>query len=239
MKLKILAFVLALAGQTATAQAAIMEMIYGGTVRNTVDYTGFFGAGVGGGVLDGKSFTARFVYDTLTGLTQTTLSRTDLYGGTAYSAASPFVSGVMTINGISIDLLVKERFIGTHTSGPSGSSAYVLAEKLGVTRSPVHSFVDITVNAAAGGVPLGFATPFSVTPLTSTGSFSTFEGNPQGGFLYRADGQITVSSLVVREVAVSAVPVPASGLMMLGLLGGIAALRRRWGGRAGGKAGAA
>ena len=228
MKFKVLAVVLALAAQTAGARAAIMEMLYQGTVRNTIDYSGMFGAGIGAGVLDGKAFSASFLYDSDTGLTATNATQNDLYGGTAYGAASPFVSGVMTINGISIALQVKQRFIATHTSASYGSSAFVLAEKLGVTGSPVHSFIDITVNAAAGAIPLGFGTPYAATPVTSTGAFSFFQGNPfASGFLYRADGQITVSSVLVRQYVPAAVPLPATGVMLLGAIAGIAALRRR------------
>lgn len=228
MKLKVFAFIFALVAQTTALQAAIMQMQYQGTVRNTIDYSGLFGFGIGSGVFDGKSFAATFVYDSSVGARDTTGSREDLYGGTAYGAASPFISGIFTVNGVSVDILVNQRFISTHTSSGIGSSAFILAEKLGVVGSPVHSFIDMTVNAAAGVVPLGHAAPYLVNPISSTGAFSFFQGRPlEAGFLYRVDGQITVSSLIVSEYVVSAVPLPASGLMLLGSLAGVAAWRRR------------
>lgn len=205
-----------------------MEMVCSGTVRNTVDDTGMFGAGIGGGVLDGKAFTAGLPYGSATGTVSSTAVRNQLFGGTSFAAVSPFVSGAMTINGVSIDLRVMNRFIVTDTSQSYGSAAAVYAEKVGVVVEPVKSVFDVSVDAGAGAIPLGLDVPCAMTPINSVGRFSFFQGNPfAAGFLYRVDGQIIVSSLTVREYVRGAVPLPTSGVMLLGAVAGIAALRRK------------
>jgi len=90
----------ALLAGLSSAQAAIVDVTYTGTVDYGHDQTGLFGTP--GASLAGDSYQVTYVFNTALGITYSSPTYNYAYGGSAYGVPSPALGTTVTINGISV-----------------------------------------------------------------------------------------------------------------------------------------
>ena len=226
------------------ASAAVMEAVYTGTVFDSLNETGAFGA-TGPGSLDGLSYVLTFRYDTDIGFALDTtqagvLSAVSVFGGPGTSqpaASSPILASSIEINAVRRD--VDGRTDGVASLERGGRTAvshvartYVLDDGAGN-----GSTADLVGQVIGPGLvfPLDLEAPFSLAgldPGLSQGLFSFFRTS--GGITVdRVQGSLRHDTLTVSRIGgdvpdPAAVPLPAS-LLLLGALGGLGLVRRRAG----------
>jgi len=220
-----LALALPLGGQAKTMQA-----VYEGTVQGGTDQGGVFGLGPDA-ALGGLAFTLTSVFDTSVGLRETGFDELgfhdQLTGGAWNGLADPYRFARLTINGVS------------HAIGTGNTSLTSLArdDRRGLTwfyqdLSGVTSGNPATGSYAGGWVNMLLAA-VEIHPDLDTGrtlalldpaggSFEVFSHDPATGIKDRAFGYLEVESF-----RLAAVPLPASGLLLLVSLAGAGMLRRR------------
>lgn len=218
------------------ASATIVDVVFTGHVGFGLDMTGIFGSS--NTQLFGKSYSARYRFDTSLGNVVTTSTVTSATGGprSIYGGTSPALSASLTINGVTVEiggsaLGMIYAFSAPFQSNQSYEAAqYSDAADFRTDHSIVHRI------GAAGGI------------LSNSFDVAQYYG-PTSGFVGQTSQfQIAIfnkrtmthtefafGSLVPETVSItpvaSAVPEPATWAMMLaGFAGlGLAARRRRAG----------
>jgi hypothetical protein len=216
MKLFSLTVALAASLLAGKAQAAVMQAVFTGVVSEGAVSWGAFGL-PDGTILDGMAFTQTVIYDTALGYTNVGSSESHQ---TAGSGTPGFVlSSRLTIAGGARSFVhgptdFHEDFI--RSSSPTQSYGQYSAYSANLW------FVEITVIAAPGVIPLDPDTPFTANSVIPYEGFIAIQEMDTSVYAY-----LYASKLVVTNLSLPTVPLPASGVLLLAGLGGIAALRRR------------
>jgi hypothetical protein len=239
MKTKILGVVAALAFSIASpAMADIVYVTYTGTVSAGTDFTGVFGPS--STLLDGASYTLTYTFDTSRGIFTSDASASQLAGGPGFGPAifNPYSSpgsAVLTINGHSVSF-------NANPNPPSqGYSEYYVVNNGSYIRSDQHvsdsldysnihidDIVDISINDYTLTIPTLLTTPYtlSIEPgvVVMSSGFRIVDGSYDATNNFRPDqfasGDLSPTSVTVSETPLpSALPLFASGLGALGLLG--------------------
>ena len=233
-----LALVATVAGAGA-ASATTVQATYTGTVANSADMTGIFGAP--GGSLDGLAFSLTYTFSTSAGFRDNAGpgAYDAVIGGTDHGVTSPTLSARLTIAGHSQTV-----------SGATGSTYYVCdaaicgentvnAEAYDIHHNfPGTSTLNL-INALASGpdgaIPASLETPFALSALNGGGNF-LFQSFSTSTWSYIANtyGDLNVTNLSVAVVGVAPVPLPAAVgpfLLVLGMGGMAGFVARRRGQR--------
>jgi hypothetical protein len=200
------------------------------------DQTGLFGAP--GASLDGATFTATYRYDTTQGTTDDGGYYRYLYGGTAYGVPSPIFYAALTINGVTQTLdLNYYAFIDRSETNLVGGTNTQAGHNAQDSSYDGAILDDDYFYALLGSVDDSLAIPLDLTQaFTAELDPSNFNHYWGGRFSFtdRTNTMVytenTYGYLLTTKVAVttiSAVPLPAGGLLLIGGLGALALLRRR------------
>lgn len=223
------------------ASALIVNVVYEGTVRTSLDNTVVFGM-VGTGTYVGQSYTASYTLDIPNGIYQSNPGPDAFeryYGGSLYGVASPVAAASVTVNGVTIAIPpIYEGQANAYNFDPSvggnRQQAHIATERI-FNASLFRQFtVSSSVTDSNGAMPLPLTGPFVWHPLLTGGTGSSFASIFFHDFttnttFYHAEITASITSLVVSPAVSSAVPEPSTWAMMLfGFTGlAVAASRRR------------
>lgn len=226
-RLLIAAGILAISGAT-TAQAALFQQVYSGTISYGYDYAGLFGAGSN---LTGLAYTATYLIDDSKGVYGESKSPyyaySYVYGGMAHGQPSP-VSGKLTIGSTTISLDGND--YGSTSRQDAYSSGY--SEYVGTysrdtkLSSNGNSYISSYIHNLA-------YTDYTTLTSSSLSAPATFVPVYGEGSYYTSDSIVGTQTYLTFNVtrftsSAAAVPEPASWTLMIGgfgIAGG--ALRRR------------
>lgn len=213
----------------ATASAAIVNVVYTGTVNGGYDQTGVFG--IPAVDLTGVAFRAAFVFDTTLGFTYSSAEQNYAYGGRGFGNASPALSATITINGVTaaIDAGSFGYIYGFSASGSSTLLHQV--SDYSSTSSVNHSDnLYLSINRLDGGLPADLGGPYVHAVATDDQTYGSFEiisyNFDAGAYTNYAYGSLAPTTVAINAVA-SAVPEPATWAMMLIGFAGLAMAGRR------------
>lgn len=220
-----------------TADAATMQTIYTGTVYGSSDVTGMFGLGANSS-LDGLSFTMTTTYDTSVGTRATNPSGSGtidtLTGGSANGYADPYLSAVLTINGVSRTIgsaLYSYMYALDDTS--TGYSQFYQSlynygsydPQTGATQN--LSYFNGIIQDVAGAIPANLDAAYSTGANPgSSGYFQFYDYDPLLGYRSYTAGGLQIASFSVTAVGVAPVPLPAGAVLILAALGGLGLAKR-------------
>lgn len=220
-----------------TADAATMQTIYTGTVFGSSDMTGIFGLGANSS-LDGLSFTMTTTYDTAVGTRFTGVQGTQtidsLQGGSSVAAADPYLSAVLTINGISRTIgsaLYSAMYAADDaTNGYSQFSQflndYVYDPQTGATQN--LSYFYASIQDVSGAIPVNLDAAYSTGSNSGSGGiFQFYDYDPLLGYTSFTQGSLQIASFSVSAVGIAPVPLPAGAGLLMAALGGLGLLKRR------------
>lgn len=218
-----------------TADAATMQTICTGTVSGSSDMTGIFGLGANSS-LDGLSFTMTTTYDTSVGTRFTGVQGTQtidsLQGGSSIGAADPYLSAVLTINGISRTIgsaLYSAMYAADDaTNGNSQFSQFLndygYDPQTRVTQN--LSYFSAAIQDVAGAIPANLDAPYSTASNpVSGGYFQYYDYDPLLGYTSYTAGALQIASFSVSAVGVA--PLPAGAGLLMAALGGLGPSKRR------------
>jgi hypothetical protein len=223
---RVLGSVMAVLGFCGTAQAAIVDVTYSGSIYG-VSYNGNFN-GIdaanlfGGGSLVKKTATVTFAFDTSVSPIQNSFNSNYIRGGSNVGGGtvSPGIEATITINGIS------------HTIGGSFDSLIKAYSDFAGSQSQHElsdgtNFVNASAAAIAGVFPASINTPFSYNAIPLPGGSVV----PTTGTI-KLNGEFILftPTFISESLAVSpAVPEPSTwAMMILGFVGvGFLTYRRR------------
>lgn len=220
----------AAAGMLSDAAAATVQVRVNGTISNSSDMTGLFGAP--GSTLDGQAFTLSYKFDTTKGYrdNQGPSYYDVVYGGAWYGVQSPTLSATLSIGGHTQSIagqggstyyVCDASYCGGNSFSASAADYQPVGPNLSVYNSVGMYFTDPSAN-----VPDTLDRSFTYTPSRSATvwgdfQFQTFDTST---WTYQT---LTQGNLSIDSVTVAAVPLPAAGLALLGALGGLGAMSRR------------
>lgn len=234
-----------LAGLVLPAGAKTMDVTYIGNILTGYDQFGDIG--LPGPALDGLGFRLTFRYDSAIGQRSTQAGVSDqVFGGWGLGSASPLLSTTLTMGGHSLSFggsygsgIVNDSYAGTFLAagfGPAQPLVTRFAAQAGerVTDTATGILTSSVVYVTCSGPATAFPTPNIETSFTMTtcdpgeaGGILMFRAGPSGGLLSNVAANLSVSTMVVSEVAPAPVPLPAAGGMLLLALGVVAVRRRR------------
>ena len=215
-----------------TASAAMVRWTITGTVSNSLDQTGLFGAP--GGSLDGQAFRASFLFDTSAGGRMGDQLGFDIaFGGTQYGPPNPTLSAQLKIaghtqavNGESFSVYV---VCPASNCGGQGITALASAiDRTADANSSTDNYVHVGASYAVGSVPGNLESPFALSNTTgiSKFQFETYNLLTQS-YDIRTFGDLNVNHISARLVDVAPVPLPAAGFALIAGLGGLGLIGRR------------
>jgi hypothetical protein len=200
-------------GFASTASAVTMQATYTGTVIDGRDRTLLFGSG---GILDGLSYIATFVYDTDIGR-QSSPQFNQVYGGAAFGNPSPMLSSDITIGGMTFS------FGGAHygqaTNSNDGAASYIYHAAQGASGTPFIYLYEYRDDLA---IPLDITSAFAVVGEGLVAPGFAYQGFFDFGAGY---GALSIDSVKVTQI--SAVPLPASLPLVVSGLACLGLIRRR------------
>jgi hypothetical protein len=186
---------------TDPVEATVVYVTYTGTITSGNDPGGVFGQA---GSLSGKSFEVSYVFDTGS-FADTNLTENFVFGGTAFGRPSPLIDpAVLTIGGISIN--ISGNSIGEIQGINQGPGAF--SEQLHRAYDTNGSAVENSVFNYSGGLPASITSPFIYHVTSNDGGLSDFSA-------FGASGNMSVDTLTVSLIPVSAVPEPSTCAMMI------------------------
>jgi hypothetical protein len=231
----ILAFVMSVTG----ASAATMQAVYTGYLADGYDTTGIFGLGAGAN-LAGQGFVVNTVYDTGLGNRFSYSPGQDDYlvGGQLWAAVVPYLSFTVTINGITNSILTSfnsqmSAYDFGQSSPPSGFFQGAGGTQFDAsTGFPVlSSSANVNLMSASGKIPASldaaFTWKFNPRDTYSNGYGAFAITDPTGMSGIYTTGTFVIRNATVVDTQVAPVPLPASALMLMAGLGGLAAARKR------------
>lgn len=200
------------------ANAAIVDIVWTGTVLDGTDTLGLFGAA--GASLADVSYSANYRFDTST-TDPAQPGEEDTRGGAFNSGTdgpSPLVGASITINGVSVDVL--QGFFDDYLRRSRSDSSIIFTEAEGQTGA--NNFTNILFNRASrsdNGYPFGLDTAFALifgADDTTDGLFQ--RSNADGTAFFQA--HLRPTSVTVSLANVAQTPLPAAiALFPLGLAG--------------------
>ncbi len=213
------------------AGAATMKAVVTGTIFGSYGAIGAYG---GPGLpMDGQTITATFRYDTGSGLTGGVPGGEDLvYGGPNWGIPyGPTVSASFSIGGTTTALTwdTDSVYYACDLTHCGMDQWYMSALSYGTDTAGALKLDLVKLwlyDSVADLFPADLETPFTLTVPAdveyNSGYFETSYYWIGYGYAAYANGNFTVNTITV-----SAVPLPATALLMLGALGTLPALRRR------------
>jgi hypothetical protein len=225
------------------AAAVTMKAVVTGTITEGFDATGVYGAARSD--LAGKAVTVTYIFDPdLAGDGSTSPGYMNVVGGVdfGFPGQSPLLSVLVSIGTTTRGFAggFKDYFSVRDVTAPAVFDPfeqwYGLAYSYLEANDGASTFLDYVESTVFyyydGVITADLEAPFDyqVVPETSfrKGSFETKSVDPLNDFFEAASGEFEIDRIVVtRADDVAPVPLPASALLLLGALGGIAALRRR------------
>jgi len=228
---------LALLVSVSQASADIVTITYTGYVNlGAQDVKGVFG----GGDLTGKSYVAKYTFDSSLGTPFSNGIANTVTGGSGYGVPTPLLSGTVTINGVghAMPLGYTDQMYAYN----DGGSAQVqhegrFYENAGGIITENQVFNRITNNTTAPYtvlLPLSLTAPFTYTLDANDGYnasvyFSKVDYNQGGIFLDYVNLTATLTGFEISDPSVGAVPEPSTwAMMILGFAGiGFMAYRRK------------
>lgn len=237
--LGVLAFCLHLGG--ACANATVIKATFEGQTAGYLDQYGFFGPA--GGIIPSGRASMTFIFDTALGgpdLDPLTGLKDARRGGTQSGLSNPLLSATFTAGGFSISQVTPNALVGL-IDDPyfgkgfhiSGHRSYVDPMLTNWTLFPQEIVANFWSDEIS--VPATLDTPFSVTNIGSlmgkphSGSFADMLFARCSGTCLQIPLGLQIDSFRT-EVVAAAVPLPASGLLLLASLGAAGFLRRKAGG---------
>lgn len=221
-----------LAGTAVSAEAAVMEAKFAGTVLSFYDLHRSFGTAFETAVENSSSpeFTLTFVYDTNVGQRVSSPGQYDsLTNGTL--GESPTLSATLTIGGVA--QAVEATYSSYQLCSAEICSAYRYAAfaQEGTSSDGGFSRKDVYGSLTFDPFLLNLDAPFSVVGLDLISQYGFFSLTEvvDGVYIHNATGTLAIDRLTVRNTSdtPSPVPLPASAPLLLAALAGVAALRRR------------
>jgi PEP-CTERM motif-containing protein len=217
---------------TTPASAAIVDVIYTGTVTSDSDLTGVFGTVGGSNDLVGQTYIAKFVFDTSMGTEVNTSSQHYVSGGVGLGAPSPAISATLTIGSTTISVPTSwDAEIYTHdqTAFGFGEQNHVVIDY--VNNAAVYSYRDLQayVFGSSGTIPFSLDGPFSYTIAAGDSGYLSYSGSVYDYVTAQQIESLTINGDVSTLTVSSGVPEPSTWTMlMLGFAGvGWMAYRRK------------
>ena len=174
------------------ASAAIVDVVYIGTVSSNTDASGYFGPAGGFNNLVGDTYEASFVFNTALGTTYSSATNNYAYGGSYIGVATPVVSAIVTVNGQSVNITgAYKGVIYGENFGPSMSDM-----QLHEAETDEDDFTEDYVQTNTGALPASITTPFTYL----VGSADTSSGEPA----LQIDGGYTIVYANITSLSVSA-----------------------------------
>lgn len=202
----------------APAQAALVSIVYTGTVSRSQDQYGYFGT-AGVNTLVGDSYTASYIFDTSLGSTFSSAKNSSVAGGTSIGNISPLVSANIVINGKSAILR------GTYNAQLGADALDTPAEEFVNTLDYANSSNNYTqtwslesIHSSEGKLTGSLSESFvySVLPGDATLANVQLISSYPGHEIY-ADISANLTSLSITPVPLpAALPMFAAALSVLG-----------------------
>ena len=184
-----------------TVEATVVYVTYTGTVSSGNDPGAVFGQA---GSLRGKSFEVSYVFDTGS-FADTNPTEDFVFGGTAFGRPSPLIDpAVLTIGGVSIN--ISGNSVGEIQGINQGPGAF--SEQLHRAYDTNGSAVENSIFNYSGGLSASITSPFIYHVTSNDGGASDFSA-------FGASGNMSVDTLTVSLIPVSAVPEPSTWAMMI------------------------
>lgn len=217
---------------TTPAAAAIVDVIYTGTVTSDSDLTGVFGTVGGSNDLVGQIYTAKFVFDTSMGTEVNTGSQHYISGGTGFGTTSPAISATLTIGSTTISVPTNySAEIYTHDQAAIGFGEQNHFVSDYVNNSALYSYrvLQAYVFGSSGSIPFSLDGPFSYTIAAGDSGYLSYSGSVYDYAAAQQIESLTINGDVSTLTVSSGVPEPSTWTMlMLGLAGvGWMACRRK------------
>lgn len=219
---KTLLAIVALGVAALPAEASVMQAVYTGTAYGTYN-DGVFGSPTN---LDGLGVTATFTYNTNGGARYTTGYLDEAYGGIGYGPPD-MMDAKLAINGHTA--YSNANYYGLAYNYNDGSTALTehYAYQSGYTGTDYfYNYIYAYAYDLLFGLPVSLDTPYSafVVPGNTYGYFQFYHVR-NGVQTSSASGYFDVDHVSISQV--SAVPLPASGGLVLAALLGLGMMRRR------------
>ena len=224
---------LAAAIASVPAHSKLLTLTFSGTLSSGTDETGVFGAA--NSDLTGSSATVRFFIDTSLGTQSTNMSggiidSVDYIGGYFYPAASPVISGAISVGGIThiVDNPIFGEFSQYIAPATIGDRVEASISQLSENQSGLTLHFDSISGfsqsfSGAQFLPVGFGNPFSYVPMRGDVGGVTFEVNAVDRATFdRLEFANGVFTPYLITLSATAVPEPRTWTMMgcgLGYIG--------------------
>ena len=219
------------------AAATVVQATFKGTVSFGTDMLGLWG--VAGGDLAQKSADLTFLFDTALGTpVNGPYVRHGVWGGTLIGATTPVLSSTVKIGGVTISSDASYFGYAALLSDPTFGQSEQFQARGTATGSMGQSYTT-QINAFFYGpglnLPARLDTPYSLASLAAMAGQpnshvygnASFSFCPTVGNCFGSHPSFNWTSFSVAPIMTAAVPLPASGLLLLAAVGGAGAVRRQ------------
>jgi hypothetical protein len=218
------------------AMATVVQATFSGTVSSGTDALGLFGAA--GGNLAQTSAQMSFRFDTSLGAPVSDPFAVDgVWGGSMLGSATPMLDATVTIGGVSITSDATRFGYAALLADPSfGQSEQFQARGSAVAQGQTYATQISALFYGPGfSLPLHLDAPYTLTNLAAMAGQpnsqvfgdASFTFCPTTGNCLSTHPYFNWTNFSVAPVVTAAVPLPASGLLLVAALGGAGAVRRQ------------
>lgn len=218
------------------AMATVVQATFSGTVSSGTDALGLFGAA--GGNLAQTSAQMSFRFDTSLGAPVSDPFAVDgVWGGSMLGSATPMLDATVTIGGVSITSDATRFGYAALLADPSfGQSEQFQARGSAVAQGQTYATQISALFYGPGfSLPLHLDAPYTLTNLAAMAGQpnsqvfgdASFTFCPTTGNCLGTHPYFNWTNFSVAPVVTAAVPLPASGLLLVAAVGGAGAVRRQ------------
>lgn len=218
------------------AMATVVQATFSGTVSSGTDALGLFGAA--GGNLAQTSAQMSFRFDTSLGAPVSDPFAVDgVWGGSMLGSATPMLDATVTIGGVSITSDATRFGYAALLADPSfGQSEQFQARGSAVAQGQTYATQISALFYGPGfSLPLHLDAPYTLTNLAAMAGQpnsqvfgdASFTFCPTTGNCLSTHPYFNWTNFSVAPVVTAAVPLPASGLLLVAAVGGAGAVRRQ------------
>ena len=218
------------------AMATVVQATFSGTVSSGTDALGLFGAA--GGNLAQTSAQMSFRFDTSLGAPVSDPFAVDgVWGGSMLGSATPILDSTVTIGSVSIASDATRFGYAALLADPSfGQSEQFQARGSAVAQGQTYATQISALFYGPGfSLPLHLDAPYTLTNLAAMAGQpnsqvfgdASFTFCPTTGNCLSTHPYFNWTNFSVAPVVTAAVPLPASGLLLVAALGGAGAVRRQ------------
>lgn len=218
------------------ATATVVQATFSGTVSSGTDALGLFGAA--GGNLAQTSAQMSFRFDTSLGAPVSDPFAVDgVWGGSMLGSATPMLDATVTIGGVSITSDATRFGYAALLADPSfGQSEQFQARGSAVAQGQTYATQISALFYGPGfSLPLHLDAPYTLTNLAAMAGQpnsqvfgdASFTFCPTTGNCLGTHPYFNWTNFSVAPVVTAAVPLPASGLLLVAAVGGAGAVRRQ------------